>query len=519
MSVNTIAFLAGLGLGNKQRQEDERRKAREDERDQWARDDRAAMLEERTRARTDRETLRAAAAPIPVEEVPLDGPTPDGTAIAPGYKAGAAGFASRGLAEQSAADQRRERVGVALDQIDPAGMESRRTSRLQGNVAEMQFKKATEEMVREGMLDVFSAAYSGASSDQVMQLFNKNGKQKLKSLQVTPFEYDDPQIGKVRSAKLVGQMEDGTPFQVDDAFRQGTQLFGAAKQFDLLRQLGKDKRDGDHQKKMESIAQQNADTQEQYRRDQAENMRQQRIAQNAQLKLMEEKLKAGAKPGQPLEVTLKDKREFETDLSKIIDDQFPVKEGGTPEERKALTEQKAGLLALGSAIFQTNAQIGTPLTAGTAGEAIKLAQDPKNHKIVDVGGQKFRAVVVHGVPVIVSQPLQAKPQQPPAAPGAAPIQAPPVVPGSGPAAMAAQGVQAPAAQPTITAEKTATMAPLNAAVERASAALAAAAKSNDPAALQLYQQALERARAARLQEAVKQFGQQQAQQYLATLPV
>lgn len=66
-------------------------------------EDRAFAMDERQRALDTRAELESAAAPTPVEAVPMDGPTKDGTELQ-GYKTGGAGFATREAADKAAAD-------------------------------------------------------------------------------------------------------------------------------------------------------------------------------------------------------------------------------------------------------------------------------------------------------------------------------------------------------------------------------------------------------------------------------
>ena len=135
-----------------------------------------------------------------------------------------------------------------------------------------------------------------------------------------------------------------------------------------------------------------------------------------------------------MQIGLKDMRDFEGDVEKYIKDQFPVKEGADPKERAAMNAQATTIKALGNSMFQTNAAVGIPLTAGTVMQAMELAKDRSNVQIVQVNGTAHEAVVVNGQHVITSGALQKKA---PAAPGTAPAT---------PAAAARQGVSQPGAQ-------------------------------------------------------------------------
>lgn len=159
-----VAFLAGLGTGylNERDRRDERsrldareqrQREREDAADARAKEIYGFQKSEREQATADRAMLREAAKPVSVVPEATMPATMDardigqpGEAPVPvtGYKVGANRFASQGLAEAEAGRQRDTRLGAALDQVDPMGAQSRRTAGLQGQAAQLQLSEAQQ---------------------------------------------------------------------------------------------------------------------------------------------------------------------------------------------------------------------------------------------------------------------------------------------------------------------------------------------------------------------------------------
>lgn len=514
--MSAIAFLAGLGAGATQSDRVERelaiREAEEGRRKQLF----DATMAERERAAREAEELRAAAAPLPVQETQIEGPTQPGeaplpvTPIANGRRfasmAGAQEAMNGGSATRGRIVQALERQGRVVE------ADKMRTSGLQADAAEMQMKKLTEAALKEGTLDFLGQAMAGASPEALIEQYNKNGKGRLVDVKVEPFEFNHPTLGKQRSARITGKLEDGKQFEISDAFDSSLSLFGAAKRFDLELNWRKEKRAEDKDSRMLDIQQQNADTNERFRRDQAENMRQQRALEGQRIAALTAKSEG---PGQPLQISVKDMRDFQGDVREQTKELFPIKEGADPAERAKIAAQAAAAEARAVSVFRDNAKIGNPLVASTVLQAIQLAGDPKNERIVQVGEQKFGAVMVNGQPVIVTGALQPKPQ--PATPS--PAATPPIAPVQPPAAPLIQA--APPAAPAAAAfspQHMAALQPLNEQVAQLSKVLAAVANSGDQRAIAAYQQQLTMARAAREREAVARLGPNGAAQYLSTLP-
>jgi hypothetical protein len=550
-----IAFLAGMGAGYLDQQDRNQDKAfkvavsnreqkRADDSDARAQQSHDAQMRQITQSESDRAALRTAAAPAAVVPVATKDDTQDNVDVgqpnepAPtvtGYRVGAQQFASQGVADSAAAAANdpksvRARVQGAMAAQDPLKADQYRTSGLQADAAELTLKKHTEDLIKEGTLDALGAAIQGQSPEEIKALYNQSGGKKIASIQVNPYTFNHPSLGPQKSATITGKFEDGTDLNVPDAFQLSTQLMGAAKRFDLLGKWADEKRKADNDAGHLKIAQQNANTQEQYRRDQAENTR----------LLREIQQQKASQPGQPLQITLKDKRDFENDLSQHIKDQYPIKEGIDATERDKMAASANARRALGQTLFETNAAVGIPTTAGTVLQALELAADRKNVRIVQVNGQPHEGVIVNGQAIITSGVLQRREQPAPggnvATPGGQP--APASTPNPAPltgttiadiqrqlrsAAMAASGVQPqsapPQAQPaTGTAAAMAAMEPYNAQVAQSAQMLAAVANSGDQAAIQRYAAELDAARAARRKAAQYQFGQAAGLQYLTTLP-
>ena len=519
--MSAVSFLAGLGAGSVRSERIEREMTMREAEEARRKSLFDATMQDRARALADRDALAQAGQPVAVESGEVYQPANDddgnpmpANPTAGTYKVGAQRFANEGVAQEAAAKEPGKRIQAALmAQGNPVAANQVRTSTLQADSAEVALKKFTEDALKEGTMDFLGQAMAGASPDQLKATFNKNGKSKLKDLTVTPFEYDHPQLGKQKSARIQGTLEDGTAVDIPNAFDASFALFGAAKRFDLVQSMLRDKaarddKDADNKRADKQLGLMERQRAEQERHNRAmEERENQRIAA----------LTKGSQPGAPLQVSIKDMRDFQSDLREQVKDMFPVKDGADAAQRAAMAAQSAAFEARAVSIFRDNAAVGNPLVASTARQALELASNKANEKIVDVGGKKFGAVIVNGQPVIVTGELQQTAAAPaaaaPAQAAVVPVaQAAPAAPT--PAAMAAAAPAAPSAPP----QHVAALAPLNDAVAQASAALAMAAQSGDQRSIALYSQQVNAARTARMQEAVKRLGQAGAQAYLASLP-
>lgn len=259
------------------------------------------------------------------------------------------------------------------------------------------------------------------------------------------------------------------------------------------------------------IAQKNADTNEQWRKDQAENMRQQRA-------LEDKRIKAAVKAVEvPPGVT------WDKEADAFLRTRYTVKDADGAE-----TVDGGGLLfakQLSVAIASRNggdttAAMGAAFQADNKLKA-EAGGDPEKLRIGRVQRLQSLMAPTPAASAAPAAPGAAKPVAPtaitgqnkanvPATPPARPV------PPTTPAAVAAQGVAPPVA---VTPAKAEVMAPLNAQVEQASAVLRTVAASGDKAAIQKYAALVEQARAERLKRATSLFGPQEAQQYLSTLPM
>lgn len=429
------AFLAGMGAGyldNERRKEEDARRDKREKRDQELHD---ARMSDIKRQASDRDALRKAAAPVAVESGEVYQPAVDdeGNAMPANptsgtYMVGARRFAERGVAEAEAASQNDPRAvrGRVMRELAAQGnvvaADQMRTSGIQADAAQLSLEQAVRKMRDEGASRALAAAISGQSPDQVAALYNAQGEHKVSNLRIEPFETNHPVLGKQRSARITGTKEDGTPFEVKDALAMHFDMFSAEKKLEAQFKAKDDAR-ADRQV---DIAQQNADTNERYRRDMAENARLQR-------ELNEKKANLGGQ----VQVDLKDIRDFGSDLNARIKDKYPVKDGIDEKEKAAISAKRAAEEAMGTAYFRSNATLGIPLTAGTVEQAMSLAADRANIKPWQhPNGKTYGVVIVHGQPVVVTGEMTRKP--PPAAATVAPAP-------NSPAAAAARGVT-PSAQ-------------------------------------------------------------------------
>lgn len=232
--MSAISFLAGMGSGYLDERDRQTAQARQAKLDQIALD--RAQRDQTTfdQQQQDRTDLRTAAAPVPVTESQLPGPTEDGSPMPTTYNVGASRFASQGVAQQAAQAQQQQSRSAALDAVDPAGAGGRQ-------MQQMSLKQATEHLMNEGTADALTAAVSGASPQQVQDIYNRTGNKRVTSLQIQPFTVNDPVTGPQQSAKITGTFEDGTPLTVPDARQMSINLMGAAKSMELQSKAAMDK--------------------------------------------------------------------------------------------------------------------------------------------------------------------------------------------------------------------------------------------------------------------------------------
>lgn len=448
-----VAFLAGLGAGyldgKRKKAEDERQAARdqrETELYEEGKADRAAARATRQQEQDDKNALRTAGSDVAVTEVkatpmPAEAANPGALASSNptvgGYKAGANQFADKGVAATDAAAQstpaaKRARVmGVMESQGNFAGADQLRNSAITTEAAQMALDKGKRDEANQ----IFDTGIKKA-----LQEGGPNG--------LAQFMSDSAADGKGGAVKFQAVTSpDGKSWQMHRVAEDGSVVpFGQAFSTDeggmataglmLSRSVGDDKkvahmmsvqeasRKAKHDSDTLTLDNKKADETARHNKALEQGAREQRAMTERHQK---EVLAGKAKAGDPIKIELKDMRDFEGDLDKYIKDQFSVKDGADDKERAAINAQATSVKALGSAIFQSNASIGIPLTAGTVLQAVELAKDRKNVQIVHVGGVAREAVIVNSQPVITSGPLEKRaPPVAPAAKTASPSAAPAV---------------------------------------------------------------------------------------------
>ncbi len=477
-----LSFIAGMGTGYLDAERRKKEDARKEEADKRTRELQDIQIATARQGQQDRQDLQAAGAPVAV--TPIQGPktaaqiAAEGASFDPaqpaqqgeelGYIAGATlpgarGFAQKGVAQEYANTQatpeaRRGRMATLAAQGNTlAGTALRdetqlKTAELKGQAAQLNIDDARAKQAREKWDDGVFQALSTEGPDGLARFLSdspadgQGGAQKFKAIK--------NQDGTWQMARIA---EDGSEVPFGGKYKNGPDGFLQAHmalsralplQAKAAHLLAAEKLESDrvHQAGMLGVAQKNADTNEQYRKDVAsQGERRLQIEASRISALREKQDKSGTGP---ITVGLKDMRDFEGDLDGYIKDQFPVAQGGTPEERAKINAEATAMKALGSSLFRSNAAAGIPLTAGTVLQAIKLAQDRSKVQVAQLGGSTVEAVMVNGQPVIVSGSLQKKPAAlAPAAPsaGAQPVPRPAV-------AQAQRGVQPGAAVSSSAAE-------------------------------------------------------------------
>jgi len=510
--MSAIQFLAGLGAGYLEGDREKRRETRQNRMDQITIDEADARKAERARVNADRDALRTAAAPVPVEDGSVYQPANDdegnpmpANPTTGTYKVGAARFATRGLAEQAATTQQRTNVGNALAAQDPLRAEQYRAAGMQGDAAEIQLKEAVTKMRNEGASRALSAALAGRSPEEVKALYNSQGDAKVGDLQIIPIEVNHPVLGKQQSVRIVGTTAEGKPFEVPDALDMSFRMFQAEKQFDLLMK----KREGDRADRMAAVAEKNADTNEAYRKDlgAAATARADAAgtaASNKGKSAVERMSEADKEEYRGLKEQIK---MLETELTKA--DLSGMADDTSPGVKRARTKLAALNMKSGALLRKYGDDAPDPVGMRGGGtsrpmSSMELVQsDMAKNGVTDATFDNNGQTITFGK-------------------GGSPAA---IAAGGGVAAPAAPPVAPPAAAPAtgdttlnrIQAESLAAMKPLNDAVATAKAHLAAVAKSGDPVALQRYATALTQAVSARDQAAQERFGNR-APQYLASLP-
>lgn len=536
-----IAFLAGLGTGyfkGEDKKKDDARLAEKDAREKALFD---ANMADRKQTAEDKAALRVAGSPVAVTEAVPAGPVDPASDIpaaaepmAPVASINGRAFASRGVADAEAAAMNtpqgtRARVMAALGaQGNVLGADQLRTSGLQADAAQMTLDKGKreeanavfdlgiKEALRRGGPDALATFMSESHAD------GQGGKMKFKAVTMPD--------GKWQMHKL---NEDGTTVPISGSFGREETDFATAGMM-LSRGVGDDKKvahllqvkqqkdQADHNAAQLKIAQQNADTNEQWRKDQAENQRKQRA-------LEEKRIAAAAKAIEvPPGVT------WDKEADTFLRTRYTVKDADGNE-----TVDGGGLIFAKQLAVAQASRNGGDTTA-----ALGYAFQADNKIKQEAGGDPEKLRMGR---VALLQKLMTPPAPPNAPTGSATPQ--PVAPGAQtgqnqanvptapslvgtpfsnealaagraapaaarPAAVAAQGIQPQAAIP---ADKEAAMKPMADQLRTFQRALVQAGQSGDPAAIRSYAAQVNQARTALLTEATRKLGPDLAQQYVSTI--
>lgn len=536
-----VAFLAGMGAGYLDSEKRQQDKARQDARDKREQDEFDAKMADRKQADADKQALRDAAAPVAADAAPVAPPI--GSMDAPrapedqGIRVAGKTYTDKASADAAVAaantpGAQRKRISAALlAQGKVVEADQLATNELTNKANQIKVDQAQRDEANQAFDSGIRKALQSGGWDGLAQFMSESKADGNDG--ATQFQATRTPDGKVQMVRV---NVDGTTSPIGPAHEDsdmgrataGLMLSRAVPEADKLKHLVELKRADDaakHQDGALKVAQQQADTQEQYRKDQAENMRELRRLEGLRLNLERARIDA-AKAGKqdaPLQVTLKDRRDFESDLNATIKDLYPVKDGADRAERDAMAAQADAHRALATSLFTNNAQVGIPLTAGIVSQAINLARDRKNVRIAQVNGVPHEGVMVNGTFVLTSGALQPKPQQAaaPAAPGAAPMPA---------AARASAGVQpAPAAAAAPTPSRTgdatlnglmeqqaASLQPLVQQLKAAKEQLVAVGRSGDANAVANYTQQVNSIYASLRQQAQQRLGNQ-ADAYMASI--
>lgn len=273
MSKNAIAFLTGLGTGYMNASEKDKKQKRDDE-DRALRNE-AAQLQIDAAKKTVSDQKTIAQAGLPVEMVqgaggmvkpdamdnrdvglPENAALPDGGLDKGGYKVGQTFFsmkdqAAATVAQQNTPEERSKRVIAAMSGIDPVkAMDLEQTQTQRGREA-TKFSQEQEAYAKklkdEGALDALKALRGGDGAGMVTA-FNKGGQYKiLGEPVVTPEAREIPGVGSVPtySATFKVQGADGKPQDMTiNSHDLGMRLMPYEKWFDTQLKASKEGREG-----------------------------------------------------------------------------------------------------------------------------------------------------------------------------------------------------------------------------------------------------------------------------------
>lgn len=519
-----LALLAGLGAGYLNGEKEKSKQARQDKLDKQQDDLYNLKMDEMRQAQADKADLRAASAPVTVQ-AEAGPPTEAMVAATPagqepaaiGYLAGsgtsAKKFASQGVADTYAAEQntpngtRTRQMAALAAQGNVLGADQLRTSGISADAGQMALDAGKRKEANEVFDTGLKTALQTSGPQGLAEFMSKSAADGNGG--ATKFTAVIAPDGKTWQMHRVGEEGKTTPmgqsFSNDEGgmATAGMMLSRAVPDTEKVKHLQAEReaaRKAKHDDGMLGVAQQNANTNEAYRRDMS-------AAARARAGAGGGGGSGGSGSGGAQQASFDPLGSFDGKKAQAV----------AFEQASKATDDK-----------------GNPLTPAAQGQLAQQIYRSMEDSFASENTSRERARVFRGVAMSAKTPEEvsevraralqsgyseqemaqldprfrvekAKPAQ--AAPGPAPVAAPKAVP-------------APVAQraaPAIAPQHAAAMAPLNAAVQQAATAMAAGARSGDPRAIATYAAQLEAAKRARSVEAARRFGEQGAQQYIATL--
>jgi hypothetical protein len=409
MSSAALAFLAGMGGGYMKSKDKEYDRSRQEKLDAQRDELHSAQMAEKKQVVDDRTALKYAGETVTAR--PLEGPQPEAAYVGgqeptqpigyiSGNGASARTFAGNGVGqEQATADAvqqnkpeaRRTRMADLAAQgnafaANALDFENKQVSRKREDVTWTQAQTAyTKKLKDEGVFDAAKAMRSG-DAGAVAEAFNRSGVYKIVGEPIKTLEVrDSPGYGKVNTYNYSFDIQkpDGTIEKVNkNSHDVSTAIMPYEKQLEIQlkgNELTNSERKTDVSEKQAAIADRRMDY---------------LIYGGAA-----GRARAGVGGGAP-GVALKDRRDYLSDFSAGLED---PKTAFNANEAAAMQQRNQTKLVQADAIFSTNAEFGTVLTAPQARAAMSLAQDPKNvQKVQDNNtGTVYEVVNVSGKQVVV----------------------------------------------------------------------------------------------------------------------
>ena len=520
--MSAVSFLAGLGAGYIKAKDKAYDRARQEKKEKQEDDLYNFKMDEMRQAQADKADLRAASAPVSVQ-AEAGPPTEAMVAATPagqepaaiGYLAGsgtsAKKFASQGVADTYAAEQntpngtRTRQMAALAAQGNVLGADQLRTSGITADAGQMALDAGKRKEANEVFDTGLRTALQTSGPQGLAEFMSKSAADGNGG--ATKFTAVMAPDGKTWQMHRVGEEGKTTPmgqsFSNDEGgmATAGMMLSRAVPDTEKVKHLQAEReaaRKAKHDDGTLAVAQQRANTEEAYRRDMSAAARARAGAGGGG---------GGSGAGGAQQASFDPLGSFDTKKAQAV----------AMEQASKTTDDK-----------------GNPLTPAAQGQLAQQIYRSMEDSFASENTSRERARVFRGVAMSAKTPeevnevraraLQSgyteqemaqldprfrveKPKPAQAAPGPAPVAAP----------RAAPAPVAQRAAPTIAPQHAAAMAPLNAAVQQAATAMAAGARSGDPRAIATYSAQLEAAKRARAVEAARRFGEQGAQQYIATL--